>query len=148
MALKEQIQKDMIEAMKTKDDLKVGVLRMVKAAILKFETAGDRKQATDEDILNLIGKEAKQRQESAESFRTGGRPELAEKEDKEIAILKTYLPTQLSEEELKKIIQETISEVGATSKADMGKVMGALMPKIRGKADGGQVNKMVGELLS
>lgn len=148
MALKEQLQKDMIEAMKAKDELKVGVLRMVKAAILKFETAGDRKQATDEDILNLIGKEAKQRQESAESFRAGGRPELAEKEDKEITLLKAYLPAQLSEEELKKIVQETIGEVGATSKADMGKVMGALMPKVRGKADGGQVNKMVAELLS
>lgn len=147
MALKQQIQQDMLAAMKEHNDMKVSALRMLKAAILKFETAGDRREATDEDILGLIGKEVKQRRDSIESFKNAQRTELAEKEEQEMLILKSYLPTPLSEEELKTIIQDTINQVGATSKADMGKVMGHLMSKVKGRADGGQVNKLVAEML-
>ncbi len=147
MALKQQIQQDMIAAMKAKEEVKVSALRMLKAAVLKFETSGDRKEATDEDILTIIGREVKQRKDAIEGFKTGGRPEMAAQEEAEMVILQAYLPAQMSEEELKKVIQETITDVGATSKADMGKVMGALMPKVKGKADGGLVNKLVGSLL-
>lgn len=148
MALKHKIQADMIAAMKAKEELKVSALRMLKAAILKFETSGDRKEATDEDVLMLIGKEVKQRKDAAEEFRKGNRPEMAEKEEQEMAILQVYLPAQMGEEELRTIIKEVIAQTGASSKADMGKVMGALMPKVRGKADGGVVNKLVGEMLA
>jgi uncharacterized protein YqeY len=136
MALKQQIQQDMITAMKAKDELKVSALRMLKSAVLKFETSGDRKEATDEDVLTIIGREVKQRKDASEGFKTGGRPEMAEKEEQEMVILQTYLPAQMNEEELKKVIQETITEVGATSKAYMVKVMGDLMPKVKGKEDG------------
>ena len=148
MALKQQIQQDMIAAMKAKEETKVSALRMLKAAILKFETSGDRKEASDSDILAIIGKEAKQRKDASEGFKSGGRMDKAAQEEEEMAVLLTYLPAQMSEEELKKVIQETIAEVGATSKADMGKVMGALMPKVKGKADGGMVNKLVGSFLN
>jgi len=138
----------MIAAMKAKEETKVSALRMLKAAILKFETSGDRKEASDSDILAIIGKEAKQRKDASEGFKSGGRMDKAAQEEEEMAVLLTYLPAQMSEEELKKVIQETIAEVGATSKADMGKVMGALMPKVKGKADGGMVNKLVGSFLN
>lgn len=147
MALKQQIQQDMIAAMKAKEEIKVSALRMLKAAILKFETSGDRKEATDEDVMVLLGREVKQRKDAIEGFKTGNRPEMAAQEEAEMKILQEYLPAQLSEEDLKKIIAETIQQVGATSKADMGKVMGALMPKVKGKADGGMVNKLVGAML-
>ena len=147
MTLKEQIQKDMIEAMKAKEEVKVGTLRMLKAAVLKFETTGDRKIAEDGDVLGIIGKEAKQRKDAADQFKAGGRADLAEKEEQELAVLQAYLPKQLSEAEVETLVKEAIAATGATSKKDMGKVMGALMPKVKGKADGGVVNKIVGQLL-
>ncbi len=147
MTLKQQIQQDMISSMKAKDETKVSALRMLKAAILKFETSGERKEATDDDVLVIIGKEVKQRKDAVEGFKAGNRPEMAAKEEAEIVVLQAYLPAQMSEEELKKIIAEVIQQMGATSKADMGKVMGALMPKVKGKADGALVNKLVGSML-
>lgn len=147
MALKQQIQQEMFEAMKAHDDAKVQTLRMLKAAILKYEVSGDRKEATDTDVLNIIGKEVKARKDSAEQFRNGNRPELAEKEEKEIEILLQYMPPQMSEDELKKVAQEVIASMGAKSKADLGKVMGAMMAKVKGLADGDMVNKVVKELL-
>jgi uncharacterized protein YqeY len=147
MSLKKQIQDDLLIAMKVHDDAKVSTLRMLKAAILKFETAGDRKEAKDEDVMTLIAKEAKQRKDSIDSFKAGGRVDMAEKEQKELEILQSYLPAQMSEDELKTLIQEAINQVGATSKAEMGKVMGALMPKVKGKADGSLVNKLVASML-
>lgn len=147
MALKQQIQQEMFEAMKAHDDAKVQTLRMLKAAILKYEVSGDRKEATDADVLNIIGKEVKARKDSAEQFRNGNRPELAEKEEKEIEILLQYMPPQMSEDELKKVAQEVIASMGAKSKADLGKVMGAMMGKVKGLADGDMVNKVVKELL-
>ncbi len=147
MALKHQIQKDMLDAMKAHDEVKVSTLRMLKAAILKYEVSGERKEATDETVLNLIGKEVKSRRDSVEQFRAGNRPEMAEKEEQEIAVLLEYMPPQMSEDELKKIAQEVIASMGAKSKAELGKVMGVMMGKVKGMADGDLVSKVVKELL-
>ncbi len=148
MSLKSQIQQDLTQAIKSKDTIKTGALRMLKAAIMKFEVSGPKKEATDEDIINIIQKEVKQRKDSQEQFEKGGRKEMAEKEKQEAEVLATYLPEQMSEDELKNIVQETIQNIGATSKADIGKVMGAIMPKIKGRADGKTINKLVMEALS
>jgi uncharacterized protein len=149
MALKQQIQKDMIEAMKAKDDLRVGALRMLKAAILKFEVSGtEKREATDADVLTMVNKEIKSRMDSAEQFRKGDRLELAEKEEKEIGILKVYMPPQLGEDEILKLVKEAIAQTGASKKNEMGKVMGVLMPKVKGMADGALVNKIVNSMLA
>jgi uncharacterized protein YqeY len=147
MALKNQIQTELTEAMKAGESLKVSVLRMLKAAILKFEVAGERKEATDEDILEIVNKEIKQRRDSAEQFRAGNRFEQAEKEEKEIEVLMTYMPPQLTEEEIITIAKEVIEEVGAKSKADTGRVMGIMMGRVKGQADGKVVGDIVGSLL-
>lgn len=147
-ALKEKIYADLMEAMKNKDAVKMDSLRMVKSAIMKFEVAGDKKQeAGDDDVMAIVKKEIKQRQDAAEKYEEGARPELAEKEKKEIAVLQEYMPEQLSEEKVREIAQAVVAEVGASSKADFGKVMGALMPKLKGQADGAVVSKVVGDLL-
>ncbi|MBI5754455.1 GatB/YqeY domain-containing protein [Candidatus Peregrinibacteria bacterium] len=143
MSLKDQLQKDLIEAMKSKNEAGVGAIRMLKTAIMKFETAGEAKKATDEEVLQMIGKEIKQRKDSIEQFEKGNRPDLAIKEKAELAFLEKYMPAQMSEDEIKAIIKEGIAATGASSKADMGRVMGAIMPKVKGKADGGLVNKLV-----
>lgn len=148
MSLKAKIQSDMTEAMKAKDDIKVSALRMLKTAITRFEVAGEKKvEAADENIIEITKKEIKQRKDAAEQYTKGNRHELAEKEEKEIKVLEAYLPPQMSKDELRKIVEETIKEVGASSAADMGRVMGAVMPKVKGKADGSVVNKIVRELL-
>lgn len=148
MTLKEQLQQDLITSMKAKDEVTTGAIRLIKAAILRLETAGEKKSATDEEIIQIIGKEIKQRKDSIEQFEKGNRPELAEKEKLEMAVLEKYLPAQLSEEDIRNIVKEVIASTGATGKSDLGKVMGALMPRTKGKADGGVVNKIVQELLS
>jgi len=102
---------------------------------------------TDEEIIEVISAEAKKRRESIEGFQKGNRQELADKEKKELEILEKYLPEQLSQEELKKLVQEAIAKVGAKEMRDMGKIMQELMPKIKGKADGSSVSKAVKELL-
>ncbi|MBI5152238.1 GatB/YqeY domain-containing protein [Candidatus Peregrinibacteria bacterium] len=148
MTLKEKIQQDLITAMKAGDKNRVDALRMLKTAIMRFEVAGAaKKDATDEDIIAIVQKEIRQRQDSIEQFRTGNRPELAEKEASEIESLKIYLPPQLSEDEIRAAVQAAIAETGATTKQEMGKVMAALMPKVKGKADGKLVSKIVGEIL-
>ena len=147
MSLKDQLQKDLIEAMKGKNEAGVGALRLLKTSIMKFETAGEKKVATDEDILTLVNKEIKQRKDSIEQYEKGNRPELAAIEKAEMDFLEKYMPTQMGEEEIKAIIKEAITSTGASSKADIGKVMGAIMPKVKGKADGGLVNKLVMSML-
>jgi len=149
MALKHQIQADMLGAMKAKDEIKLSALRMLKAAILKFEVAGaEKKEATDADVLSMVNKEIKSRMDSAEQFRKGNRPELADKEEKEIEVLKAYMPPQMGEDEILKLAQEAIAQTGAAKKNEMGKVMGVLMPKVKGMADGTLVNKIVSSLLA
>jgi len=147
MALKNEIQSELVSAMKAKDEVKTSVLRMLKAAILKFEVSGDRKEATDADILALINKEIKSRKDSVEQFTTGNRMDLAEKEQAEIKVLEGYMPPQMSEDDVKQIVLDVMNETGATSKADIGKVMGPVMAKVKGLADGGMVNKIVSSLL-
>ncbi|MAF43165.1 MAG: aspartyl-tRNA amidotransferase [Parcubacteria group bacterium] len=164
MSLKEEIQEDIKEAVRGKEELRSLVLRMVSAAIinkekekrykvskeepnLKEEELVKKSQLTDEELILLISFEVKKRKDSVFEFEKGKRKDLADKEKKEIEILKKYLPEQISEEEIKKLTKEAIEKVGAESLKDMGKVMAELIPKVKGKADGGLVSKVVKELL-
>ena len=147
MALKQQIQADMLGAMKAHEEVKLSALRMLKAAILKFEVSGERKEASDADVLTLVGKEIKSRRDSVEQFRAGNRPAMADKEEQEIAVLMVYMPPQMSEEEVTKIAMDVVDKMGAKSSADVGKVMGAVMGRVKGMADGSLVNKVVRALL-
>jgi uncharacterized protein YqeY len=146
MSLKERIDADYKTAMKERDALRVSVLRLLRSAIHNAEI--DRQRAlTDDEILGVIQSEIRKRRESIEAFQQGGRADLAEREQAELAILETYLPQPLSRAELEALVRETIREVGALSVRDMGKVMAALMPKVRGRADGREVNELVRQLL-
>ena len=148
MTLREKINSDLLNAMKAKEEIKVGALRMLKAAIMKFEVSGaEKKDATDDEVIQIIKKEVKQRKDSIDAYTKGGRAELAAKEAAEMKILEAYLPAQMSEEEVKKVVSQVISQTGATSKADFGKVMGAVMAQAKGKADGQMVSKVVGGIL-
>jgi uncharacterized protein YqeY len=145
MTLYQRIDSDLKDAMRAKDALRLGVLRMLKSA-LKYgaiEKSGADAELNDVDAAQVIRKQAKQRQDSIESFEKGGRPELAEKEKVELAILNSYLPKQMDPEELAKMVRETIAEVGATSKAQMGAVMKALQEKTAGRADGKTLSQEV-----
>ena len=149
MNLLEQIDRDLKEAMKARDACKLGPLRMVKSALkyAAIEKGGVAIILSDEDSAAVLRKQIKQREDSAMSFEQGGRPELAEKEKTEIAILRAYLPQGLSEAEIEIIVREAIAEVGATSKAQMGAVMKAAQAKAAGRADGRQLSSMVQKLL-
>lgn len=159
--LKQQIQNDLKEAMKNKDAFLLGVLRMASAAMKNrelekraklskteaIEKLDELSQLTDEEALAIMVSEAKKRKDAIEEFSKGGRADLAEKEGKELEALKKYLPEQIGEEEIRKIVVEAIARTGASSPKEMGKVMAALMPQVKGKADGGLVNKIVKEEL-
>ena len=145
MTLKEQIISDMTAAMKARAP-ELDTLRMLKADIMKYEVSGADKVASDEVILDILKRSIKQRKEAAEGFKKGGNIEAAEKELSEIAVFEKYMPEQMSEEELKKIARETIDQMSA-GPADFGKVMGAVIGKTKGRADGGMVSKVVKELL-
>ena len=145
MSLLESLQKDMIAAMKAKDKVKLGTtIRMLKAAVVNEQIEVGHDLSSDEEI----SRELKQRKDSLEEFKNAGRDEAVQNLKNEIKVVESYLPEQLSEDEVKTIVQETIDQVGATSKADFGKVMGAVMPKLKGKADGKLVNATVKELLN
>lgn len=156
--LKQKLQEELKNSMLSKNELKTSVLRLLLSAINYYEiqkglprrvkAGGAGYEATDEDVLSVIQKEARQRRDSIEQFTAGGRQELADKETKELGILQTYLPQQMSEEEIKSLVKEAITQTGAKTTTDMGKVMGTLMPKIKGKADGGLVSRIVKESLS
>lgn len=138
----ERLQEDLKQAMRDKDEIKVSTLRILIAEIKNaaISKGGD---ISDQDIVSVLQKEAKKRKEAAEGFRQGGREESAQVEEKELEVIRAYLPEQLSDEELTKIVEETIKEVGATSMQDMGKVIGSVMGKISGKAEGARVSGMV-----
>ncbi|MBU0728075.1 GatB/YqeY domain-containing protein [Patescibacteria group bacterium] len=144
--LKDQIIQDMTAAMKSKDP-SLETLRMLKADIMKYEVSGKDMVATDDVVLDICKRSIKQRKEAAEGFKMGGKNDLAEKELSEIAVFEKYMPEQMSEDEVKKIVSETITQMNATP-ADFGKVMGAVMGKCKGKADGNIVSNAVKELLS
>jgi len=138
MTLQQRVDSDLKEAMRAKDPTKLGVLRMLKSALKYAAIAKSDAEAelSDAEAVQVIRKQAKQRQDSIESFEKGGRAELADKEKEELAILNTYLPQGMSPDELAKVVRETIAELGATSKGQMGAVMKALQAKVGGRADG------------
>jgi uncharacterized protein YqeY len=146
MGLKEKIQQDIKQAMKEKERDKLSTLRLLMSEIKnkEIDAGGDLE---DSDILALIQKAAKQRKESIEQYKKGSRDELAAKEERELEILSAYLPQQLSREELEGIIKEAIAKCGATSPKEMGKVMKEVMPAVKGRADGKEVNALVRSML-
>lgn len=146
--LLEKIEADLKDAMRAKDTLKTDTLRMFKSALNYYQIEKQLKELTDEDALNILQKQAKQRKEAIAGFESGGRTEAAEKEKKELAILENYLPKQASAEEVKKIIIDTIAEVGAMNKKDFGKVMKAVTGKLKGQADGKVISQIVNEELA
>ncbi len=147
MTLRERLHDDTIAAMRSGDALRRDTLRMVQNAVYNTEKA--RKiTLTDDDILAVITRETKTRRESVEAFRKGGREDLAAKEEAEIAILAEYLPEPLTEDELRSLVAKGIAESGATSARDLGRVMGWLSPRVRGRADGKVVSGLVAQALA
>lgn len=148
--LKQQLQDELKQSMLAKESEKTSVLRLLLSAIGYFEIqkGGAGYEASDEDVMTVIEKEAKQRRDSIEQFEKGGRQDLADKEKKELEMLQKYLPEQLSEDEIRNLVKEAIQTTGASTPQDMGKVMGALLPKTKGKADGALVSKVVREELA
>src|SRR3989344_6341852 len=143
----EKLQQDLKKAQLARSEIEVSTLRLLLSEIKNLEIAKG-KELIDQDIISVIQKEVKKRQEASVAFRQGGREDSAQREVAELAILKTYLPDQLSTEELTKIVEESINEVGAKTIQDMGKVMGIAMGKVAGKADGGAVSALVKEKLT
>ena len=147
MALKDQVQADLRTAMKEKDKVRKSTVTMIRAAILQVEK--DQKvQLTDEQILEIIAKQLKQRRDGLAEFEKAQRDDLIQQAREEITIIEGYLPTQLTVDEIKVIVAETIKETGAVDAKDMGKIMSALMPKTKGRADGKLVNQVVRESLA
>ena len=150
MTLQKRVDSDLKEAMRAKDATRLGVLRMLKSA-LKYAAiakSGAEADLSDAEAVQVIRKQVKQRQDSIESFEKGGRAELAAKEKDELSILQSYLPQGMSSDELAKVVREAITEVGATSKAQMGAVMKTLQAKIAGRADGKTLSAEVQKQLS
>ena len=151
MSLKQQIERKLNEALKAKDKNTYPTLRLVVSAIKDAEIAGRSKgqqEVADSDITSILKKMIKQRNESCEVYKKAGRKELLENESREIEVISTFLPKQLSEEETKKICQETVKSVGATSMKDMGKVMGMLKSKHADTIDFSKVSSIIKELLN
>lgn len=147
---KTQLQSQLTEAMKAQDEVKKSTIRMLISAINYFEIekGGAGYEATPEDIMIVIEKQAKNRKDSIEEYKKAGRQDLVDKEQAELDILSTYLPEKMSEDEVRKIVDETITETGAASMNDMGKLMGALNGKLKGQADMGFVSQLVREKLN
>jgi uncharacterized protein YqeY len=147
--LAEQIRADLTTAMKARDRQTVAALRMVLARIQEAKVAtGHGDEVSDDEVQALIRREAKRRTEAADAFAAAGRDELAAKEQAELVVLQRYLPQQMSDDELTAIIDETIATTGAASAADFGRVMGAVMKRVSGRADGARVNALVRERLT
>jgi uncharacterized protein len=147
MSLLERLNDDMKQAMKNKEKDKLTVIRMIKAS-LQNEAIKLGGELNEEQELTVLSREVKQRKDSLHEFEKAGREDLVEKLRNELVFVELYMPKQLSEDEVSKIVQQTIEETGASGKADMGKVMSAIMPKVKGKADGSLVNKLVQQHLS
>lgn len=142
---KAKLQEELKQSMMARDELRTSVLRLLLSAINYYEIqkGGAGYSATEEDVLAVVQKEAKQRKDSIAEFEKAKRPELVEKETSELKILEAFLPAQMPEDEVRAIVEQTITEVGATSMQDMGKLMGALNGKLKGKADMGIVSGIV-----
>lgn len=145
--LLETIETDLIEAMKSKDENTLLVLRGLKSA-LKNKEIEKKAELKDEDVMGVIQSQIKSRRDSVDMYEKGGREELAQKEEVEIAVLQKYLPEQMSEEEVRALVKKAISETGASEIKDMGRVMGSVMPQTKGKADGSLISRIVKEELS
>ena len=137
----------MRDAMRQKDEVRRTTLRMVRSAI-QYEEIALQKPLDDAGVLNILAKQVRQHQESITEFRRGKRLDLVEKEEAELAIIRQYMPQQLSPEEITQMARDVIAKVGAHGPSDTGKVMGQLMPQLRGKADGAQVSQVVAKLLA
>ncbi|QHE53009.1 GatB/YqeY domain-containing protein [Pontibacillus sp. HMF3514] len=148
MSLLDRLNQDMKQAMRNKEKDKLATIRMVKSALQNEAIKLGKDELSEEEELAVLSRELKQRKDSLQEYENAGRDDLAEKSEREIELIQSYMPDQLSEDELDEIVQETIKEVGATSKKEMGQVMSAIMPKVKGKADGSQVNQLVQKHLS
>lgn len=146
-SLKEQLQSDLTTAMKARDEMGSSTLRMVLTAVTNEEVSGKESRVlTDEDVITVLGREAKKRKEAAEAYDAADRAELAQRERDELVVIERYLPEQLSAEDVKAIVDAAVAQVqagGATGGAAMGQVMKIVQPQVKGKADGGQVAAMV-----
>ncbi|SDF05951.1 GatB/YqeY domain-containing protein [Sporomusa acidovorans] len=149
MSLKDRLTEDMKQAMKDKEagKLRLSVIRMVRANI-KYVEIDKKKELSEEEVLDVLAKEVKMRRDSMEEFKKGNRPDLVENLEQEIDILMQYLPQQLSEQDVRALVDEAVKESQAASAKDMGKVMAVLMPKVKGRADGKMVNAIVREYLN
>jgi len=147
MSLKEKLLSDMKEAMKSKDSVRLGTVRCIISAV-KSQEIDTRKDLEEEEILTIVSREVKKRKEAAALYEKGNRPELKDKEIQEMEILQTYLPEQVSEEDLRKRIQEVIAETGAEGMKDFGKIMKTLVPEFKGKADNALIKDLAGEYLN
>lgn len=144
--MQSKIQEDLKEAQLARDEIKVSTLRMLLSEIHNLEI--QKGELQEEDITSVISREVKKRKEASEAFRNGGREEQAQKEEEELKVLQSYLPEQLSDDQLQKIVEEAITEVGASQLSDMGKVIGIVMSKVAGRADGSKVSSLVKDKLN
>ncbi|SFD55397.1 hypothetical protein SAMN05216238_102185 [Lentibacillus persicus] len=148
MALIDQLNQDMKQAMKNKEKDRLAVIRMVKASMQNESIKLGNKNLSEDEELTVLSRELKQRKDSLQEFKAAGRDDLVDKLQTEIDVIEGYMPRQLTDDELEQVVKSTIKEVDASSKQDMGKVMSAIMPKIKGKADGARINKLVQKHLS
>ncbi|WP_110953316.1 GatB/YqeY domain-containing protein [Anaerosinus massiliensis] len=149
MSLKDQLTEDMKQAMKAREEgkLRLSVIRMVRSAIKNVEI-NNKKELAEDEVLDIISKEVKMRRDSMDEFKKANRQDLVDQLEQEIEILLPYLPQQLTETEVRSLVNEAVVASGATSPKDMGKVMAVLMPKVKGRADGKLVNTLVREILN
>jgi uncharacterized protein YqeY len=148
MSLLKQIDQDLVKALKSGDHLAADTLRGLKSDIKYFQLEKRLDEVTDDDIIGVISSSAKRRRDSIEQFKAGGRQDLVDKESRELEIVQHYLPDQLTEDDIEKIVKEAVEETGAQSPGEMGKVMKVVMPKVKGRADGKIVQKIVTRTLS
>ncbi len=147
MGLKEQIPEDLKNALRSKNALELSVLRMLQAALKNKEIENKQEAITDEVVISVVGAEIKKRRDAVQEFEKVNRQDAADQEKAEIEILMKYMPQQMSEDEIRNVVKSAVEETQAESMKDIGKVMKALMPKVKGKADGAVVNKIVREIL-
>jgi len=146
VSLSERLNEDMKEAMRTKDKFRLSVIRMLRAAVKNAEIER-KKQLDDREIEDILSRELKQRKDALAEFEKAGRQDLVDQTNAEIAVISGYLPEPLSEAQIAELVEQAIRETGASGRADMGKVMAVLMPKVKGRADGKTVNRIVQERL-
>ena len=147
--LKDTLRSDLPDAIRGRDAVRAGTLRMVLTSVTTEEVAGtEARELSDDDVLTVIAKEAKKRREASTAYTGAGRPELAAKEDAELAIIETYQPAQLADEEIEALVAEAVTETGATGMPQMGMVMKAVQPRVAGRADGGRVAAVVRKVLA